>query len=100
MKRLAILALGAAWLSACGGAGGEYPPQYGFNFRSACERAGGPVDFCACVWSKIEAQVPVDQFVAYDAAAQAGRSHPVAQQIVAFSNECRADAAGVSETLN
>lgn len=90
MKRLAILALAWACLAGCGGAGEEYPPQYGFNFQSACERSGGPAPYCQCVWTSIEAQVPLDDFLAYDAAMQAGERHPVEQQIAGFASACRA----------
>lgn len=85
---LAALTLAALTLGACGAS--AYPEQYGFNFRSACERNGGQPAYCACVWDKVEAEIPVTDFVAYDEAARAGAHHPVADRLTAFSRTCQA----------
>ena len=91
MIRLVILALTLAAASC--GAPTRYPTEYQANFRSACSNGGGSDEFCQCVWGKIESQIPVDEFVAFDAAAQAGQSHPAGERIQGFTEECLASSA-------
>lgn len=89
MRRL-VLSLVVAALAACGAASEAYPPQYRANFMQACE-AGAPGSFCGCVWARIEAEIPVRDFTAYDRAAPAAReAHPINQQMKAYFQACLA----------
>lgn len=88
MKLAAILSLAFA-LAACGQAE-RYPDQYEVNFVQACQMNGSTSAHCLCVWGKVESEIPVSEFVAADAALQAGQEHPIRAQILGFHEACRA----------
>lgn len=87
-------ALGAALslvaLGACGRpAAPAYPPQYEINFMRACEAQGASADFCRCVWNKIEAEIPADDFAALERLPASERAaHPLQSQIETYAASC------------
>lgn len=87
MRSLLMLAGAALALAGCG-ASTRYPTEYEANFRSACANGGGTAAYCECVWGKIESEIPIEDFVAFDAAAQAGQSHPAGERIQGFTEQC------------
>lgn len=86
-----VLLLGVALaLAACGRretAG--YPPGVEMNFMRACEAQNGIPGMCACIWDKIEAEIPADDFVALERLPGPEReAHPLMQQINNYSFAC------------
>lgn len=88
MRYLLATALTLA-LAACGQPSNAYPETYETNFVQACQMNGSTSAHCLCVWGKVEAEIPVSEFVAADAALQAGGEHPIRQQILGFHEACR-----------
>jgi hypothetical protein len=78
-------------LAGCGSGTGAYPPHYEANFMRGCQARGAPAEFCACVWDKIEAEVPARDFAALDRMPAGERSnHPLTRQMAEYSQACRA----------
>lgn len=88
MKLVAASTIAFA-LAACGQAE-RYPDSYKANFVQACQMNGSTGAHCLCVWGKVESEIPVSEFVAADAALQAGQEHPIRAQILGFHEACRA----------
>jgi hypothetical protein len=88
--RLVLAAAALLTLAACGQqqqAG--YPPGYELNFMRACEPQSGIAGQCACVWDKIEAEVPAEEFAALDRMPGPQReAHPLMQQINGYAVAC------------
>jgi hypothetical protein len=86
MRLLVLVAVLA--LAACGQQQ-AYPPGYEMNFMSACEQRSAIPGQCACVWDKIETEVPADEFAALDQMPGPQReAHPLMQQINGYSLAC------------
>lgn len=61
----------------------------------ACEPRSAVPGQCACVWDKIEAEVPSDEFAALDQMPGPQReAHPLMQQISGYSVACAAQLQG------
>ena len=88
--RAVLFTVAALALAACGAGAERYPDSYRTNFVQACQMNGSSEAHCQCVWAKVESDVPVSEFVAADAALQAGQEHPVREQILAFHEACQA----------
>lgn len=87
MRRALVAAV--LLLAACGPAN-RYPDAYKLNFMQSCQLNGSSEAHCTCIWNRVEAEIPVADFEAADAALRAGASHPIAAQISAFDAACRA----------
>jgi hypothetical protein len=87
MRLLAfLLALGG--LGSCGREA-AYPPQYEFNFMQACEAQQPAAGVCACIWGRIEAEVPRAQFEALEQSPAASRAQdPLTLRIQEFALAC------------
>jgi hypothetical protein len=91
-----ILALAVALtLAACGqSAPATYPPEAEFNFRNACQAQGASAAFCGCVWARVVAEVPAEDFIAYERVPFDDKpNHPMTAQIGTYAQACRAEAA-------
>jgi hypothetical protein len=89
MRILVIIAL-ATLAAACGRDAG-YPEEYRFNFLQACEAQQAVQGLCACVWERIEAEVPRAEFDAAEAMTPEARvASPLQQQITNYALECGA----------
>jgi hypothetical protein len=87
LRLLLAMMLGAA--AACGAPQrGAYPAEYAANFKNACAASETPDGYCDCVWAKIEAEIPVNDFIGFDAATQNNQSHPVRARIERFMQQC------------
>lgn len=75
-------------LAACGQNARTYPPGYEANFTRSCVGAGSTAAMCACMWARIEAEIPVRDFEAADAAIRAGQDHPVKAKLVEIATSC------------
>jgi hypothetical protein len=90
--RISIVVLFA--LAACGqpAAPPTYPPTTEINFMRACEAHSTVPGLCACVWDKIEANVPPADFTALEAMPGAEReAHPLKRQIDGYALSCGAE---------
>lgn len=90
--RLAIL-IAAVALSACGQRedAKAYPPGYEIQFMQGCESQSDSRALCACIWDKIEAEVPAADFAALDRMPGPQReAHPLMTQINNYSFACAA----------
>jgi hypothetical protein len=97
MRRLVFAALFA--LAACTQQPAEYPPQVEMNFRNACEAQSPPDGVCACVWERIEAEVPPADLMALELLPINEReSDPLAQQIAGYAVACNTALAPAPET--
>jgi len=87
--RLFVLAALLA-LASCGqpqSAG--YPPEIELNFRNACEAQSPPDGVCSCVWQRIVAEVPPEDFIALERLPMTERlEHPLTEQINNFALAC------------
>lgn len=97
MRVLFVVAI-AALAAACGQSGQtSYPPQIEMNFRNACEASSQIEGLCACVWERIEAEVPARDLMALERLPINERqAHPLTQQIETYSYAC-AEQLDVSE---
>lgn len=90
MKRLLVLAAVAA-LAACGQqqAANTYPPQYELNFMRSCQAQNPAEGLCTCTWAKIEGEVPVADFAAFERMSTNEQvAHPLRGQIERYALEC------------
>lgn len=86
-KVFAVAAL--TFLAACGQQGADYPPQVELNFRNACEASSQIEGLCACVWERIEAEVPASDLMALERLPINERqAHPLTSQIETYSYAC------------
>lgn len=85
----AALLVALLTLAACGPST-RYPAEYKENFEQSCRLNGSSEAHCACMWDRVEAEIPVAEFEAADAALRAGQPHPIATRIEAFDAACRA----------
>lgn len=77
-------------LASCGPTSQGYPPDYEFNFTQACEAQGADAAYCACTWDKIEANIRVADFAAFERLPAGERApHPLQAQISGYAGECR-----------
>lgn len=78
-------------LAACGRSEqAAYPPQIEMNFRNACEAQSPPAGFCACVWRRIEAEVPAADFAAFERLPMNEREgHPFTDQLREYAQSCQ-----------
>ncbi len=92
--KLLVIAASCLALAACGRAERGYTPEHQRNFTLGCAAGSAEAEaLCACIWEKIEAEVPRPDFESLDHAPRAERAaHPVAQRISAFAAQCRAGA--------
>jgi len=89
----ALLALVALALAACGQqpSTAEYTPQHAFGFTESCTAQSGSRELCACIWGKVEANVPRADFDALERLPAAQRTdHPLSRRIEGFAVECAA----------
>jgi hypothetical protein len=79
-----------ATLAACSPpAQSGYPPQIEMNFRNACEAGSQIEGLCACVWERIEAEVPPGDLMALERLPINERqAHPLTRQIETYSYAC------------
>jgi hypothetical protein len=88
--RITILAVAVA-LGACGKVDDSYPHGHELNFTRACEAQGAPATLCACVWDKIEAEIPRRDFEALERLPITERTaHPLQRQIAGYALACAA----------
>jgi hypothetical protein len=88
MRVAVFIALSFA-LAACGRANEEYPPAYEINFTRACEAQGTERSVCACIWAKVEADIPRRDFEAFERATGPARTAlPAQRQIEGFAHAC------------
>lgn len=74
----------------------EYSPQVEANFMRGCASRSAPQSYCACVWEKIEAEIPEQQFAALERMPAAQRdASPITRQIQAFATECQSTASRI-----
>lgn len=93
MRALAVFA--ALVLCACGAPQANYPPHYEMNFMQACEARQSRPGLCACVWERIEAEVPRAEFDALEALPVTAReAHPLTARIEGFALACNAEREG------
>jgi hypothetical protein len=86
LKRVLIAAL--ITLAACGSPPAQYTPEYEHNFMRACQ-LNAPTALCACVWTKIAAEIPVAEFEAFERLSPEQRAaSPVAAQLRGFATAC------------
>ncbi len=71
MRRVLVVAV--LLLAACGPAN-RYPDAYKLNFMQSCQLNGSSEAHCTCIWNRVEAEIPVADFEAADAALRAGAS--------------------------
>jgi|CXWL01.1.fsa_nt_gi hypothetical protein len=81
---LAVLVLAACQPST------QYPQETQDNFTNSCRLSGASEAHCGCVWARIEAEVPLEEFRAADETLRAGGQHPLSQRILAFNEACQA----------
>jgi hypothetical protein len=66
-----------------------YPPGVEMNFTRACESQNPTQGLCACIWDKIEADVPPNDFAALERLPGPEReAHPLMRQINEYSFAC------------
>lgn len=66
-----------------------YSPDVEINFMRACESRSQTPGLCACVWDKIEAEVPPADFTALEMmSGQQRAAHPLTEQINNYSYAC------------
>lgn len=93
--RIALGLLAALALAACNQQSRAYPPEYEMNFMRTCEPRSDTPGQCACIWDRIEENVPADEFAALDQLPGPQRdAHPLMQQITGYSLACRAELTG------
>ncbi len=85
-----IISLLVLALAACGPAPAPgYPPAYALNFTRACQAQGASAGLCACVWSKIEAEIPPDEFAAFERLPPTAReASPVQARLRGYTEAC------------
>jgi len=67
-----------------------YPPQYEVSFMRGCEGQNPAPGVCACIWDRIEAEVPPSDFAALDRMPGPQReAHPLMDQINGYALACR-----------
>ena len=91
MKRRALtcaLAAAAMALGACGPRAAAYPAEYQQTFKASCAASNGTPAYCDCVWDKIERDIPVEEFIGFDAAAQNHQPHPLRARIEGYTRQC------------
>lgn len=89
--RLAALAFAVA---ACGGGGGDYPPEVADSFLSSCTSGGTPRALCQCALDKMEAKYSLEEFTEESTRlAQGTPSEEFSQDIIQFSAECQQEEA-------
>lgn len=87
--RNAVVVAALAFVTACGQQDAAYPPQIEMNFRNACEASSQIEGLCACVWERIEAEVPARDLMALERLPINERqAHPLTQQIETYSYAC------------
>lgn len=88
MRRISLAALFT--LAACGQSQpAGYPPQIEMNFRNSCDAQSPPAGVCRCVWERIEAEVPPEDFIALERLPVNERlAHPLTEQINNFALAC------------
>ena len=89
----ALLALAALALAACGQqpSTAEYTPQHAFGFTESCTAQSGSRELCACIWGKVEANVPRADFDALERLPAAERdAHALTRQIEGYAVNCAA----------
>jgi hypothetical protein len=94
IRTIAALALNALILAGCGPRAAPYPPEFELNFITACQAGAPPAGYCDCVWGKIKTEIPVEDFIGFDAAMQASQPHPVRSRIEGFMRQCTANSRG------
>lgn len=76
-------------LAACGRIEQNYPFGYERNFLTACDAQNPGQGVCACIWEKIETEVPRQDFEALERVPAAMReSQPLTRQIENFALMC------------
>lgn len=89
MRVLAIAFVLGVALAGCGAPAAGYPPQYELNFVRACQAHSPPAGVCQCTWDKVEAQIPRNEFDAFERMPAAQRpSSPIQRQLQSFALEC------------
>jgi hypothetical protein len=87
MRLLAFVTL--LVLSACNPQPASYPPDYERNFMTACEAQGSSNALCACVWDRIEADIPPGDFAALERLPGPEReAHALTAQINGYVEAC------------
>ncbi len=93
--RLVLFSIAALALAACGQRPQGYAPDVEMNFMRACEMQSGIPGQCACVWAKIEAEIPPNEFAALEQLPGPQReAHPLMQQISGYSFACASQVQG------
>lgn len=87
MRRLALVSLLA--LAACTQQPVGYAPGVEMTFMSSCQAQGSSAALCSCVWDRIEADVPPNDFAALERLPGPEReAHPIMAQIRGYSESC------------
>lgn len=90
MKHIMVL-IALVALAACGQQeqANTYPPQYELNFMRSCQAQNPAEGLCTCTWAKIEGEVPVAEFAAFERLPVNEQvSHPLRGQIERYALEC------------
>lgn len=53
-------------LASCGQRQAGYPAEARLNFRNACIEQGAAAGVCDCIWQRIEAEIPAEDFMALE----------------------------------
>lgn len=92
MIRVSLIAALLA-LAACSPPPRSYAPGVQTNFMRACESRSAVPGFCACVWTKIEANIAPNDFAALETLSEQQRqANPIMQQMAGYQRECIAEA--------
>jgi hypothetical protein len=87
MRLAAILLILA--LAACGQREAGFAPGTEMNFMRACEARSETPGLCGCIWDRIEAEVPPDDFNALERLPGPEReAHPLTEQINGYAFAC------------
>ncbi|MGD9981757.1 MAG: hypothetical protein AB7H66_02995 [Hyphomonadaceae bacterium] len=87
MRLLALVSLLA--LGACNPRPVVYPPGVELTFVNSCQAQGSSAELCGCVWERVEAEVPADDFAALERLPLPEReAHPLMAQIRGYRETC------------
>jgi hypothetical protein len=85
-SRLMQLLVLAVLLSACD-QGDGYPSEVVQNFMNACTQGGGSDKACTCVIERLQDEMPLDEFVEFEAQVNAGEELP--SEVTDIIESCR-----------